>query len=294
MISLGVVTATYNRSYIITELYESLVSQKYTNIHIKWYVVDDGSSDNTEEIIKSFIDSKALEIVYLKQENQGKMSAINNILRYVDTDFYIEIDSDDKLLPSAFENIEKQTLFLQNEFIGLLFNRVNSDGLRIGHAPESMMCGTLAELYYNDVISGDKNILFRTSLRKEYLYEFEHGERFSTEGRLYNKMCSDGFKFIALSEDLVICEYQDDGYSKNIKKIYKNNPWTHYFYYLEIINQKPRISLKKKYHLIKQYILFTHLTRMNSYQSFLKIHSLDYRLLYFLLFLPGKILSYFY
>ena len=54
--SLTILTPTYNRAYILPKLYESLTKQ--TNLQFTWLVVDDGSSDNTEELINDFIKEK--------------------------------------------------------------------------------------------------------------------------------------------------------------------------------------------------------------------------------------------
>ena len=71
-----VFTPTYNRGYIISELYESLTQQTFKNF--EWLIVDDGSSDETESIINQFINENKINIKYKKQKNSGKHVAINN------------------------------------------------------------------------------------------------------------------------------------------------------------------------------------------------------------------------
>ena len=55
-----VFTPTYNRGYIISELYESLTQQTFKNF--EWLIVDDGSSDETESIINQFIKENKINI----------------------------------------------------------------------------------------------------------------------------------------------------------------------------------------------------------------------------------------
>lgn len=68
-------TPTYNRAYIIGKLYGSLLEQ--TDRNFEWLIVDDGSTDNTRELIGSFIREDRISIRYFRQENGGKHRAIN-------------------------------------------------------------------------------------------------------------------------------------------------------------------------------------------------------------------------
>ena len=71
-----VFTPTYNRAYIIENLYRSLQRQSFRDF--EWLIVDDGSTDNTEELINSWIeDNNDFPIRYYKKENGGKCRAIN-------------------------------------------------------------------------------------------------------------------------------------------------------------------------------------------------------------------------
>lgn len=78
--TLTILTPTYNRAYILPKLYASLVEQ--TNKHFDWMVVDDGSTDNTEQLISEFIADGKINIVYIKQKNGGKHRALNSCSVY--------------------------------------------------------------------------------------------------------------------------------------------------------------------------------------------------------------------
>ena len=78
---ISVLTPTYNRATLLIKLYESLINNAKYGIEIEWLIMNDGSTDNTEEIVKSFIDENKIEIKYFVQENQGKMRAINNLVQ---------------------------------------------------------------------------------------------------------------------------------------------------------------------------------------------------------------------
>ena len=70
-----VFTPTYNRAYIIENLYRSLQRQSFRDF--EWVIVDDGSSDNTEELVNGWKNENDFPIIYFKQPNGGKCSAIN-------------------------------------------------------------------------------------------------------------------------------------------------------------------------------------------------------------------------
>ena len=70
-----ILTPTYNRAYILPDLYESLIYQ--TSFNFNWVIVDDGSSDNTREIIESWIkEKKPFDLLYLYKHNGGRRYGI--------------------------------------------------------------------------------------------------------------------------------------------------------------------------------------------------------------------------
>ena len=73
---ISIITPTYNRARLLKYLYNSIVLNLKYNVELEWVVIDDGSTDNTKEVVKSFPDK--LEIRYYYQKNQGKMAALNN------------------------------------------------------------------------------------------------------------------------------------------------------------------------------------------------------------------------
>lgn len=100
---LTVFTPTYNRAYIIKNVYDSLVLQ--TEKNFEWLVIDDGSSDNTEELIKSLIEEKKIHIRYEKKENGGQHTALNRAIEEARGKMLMIVDSDDYLKPNAVERV---------------------------------------------------------------------------------------------------------------------------------------------------------------------------------------------
>lgn len=98
---ISVITCTYNRAATLPRVYESLCNQTYKNF--EWIVVNDGSEDNTEDLVKYWIDENKLEVIYLYEENNGKHIATNLAMSKATGYFVINLDSDDFLKENALE-----------------------------------------------------------------------------------------------------------------------------------------------------------------------------------------------
>ena len=87
-----VFTPSYNRANLLPKLLESLEKQSFKDFVL--LVIDDGSTDNTKEVIDTWIAKKTFEIRYVYQENQGKHIAFNRAIKEADSELFVEIDSD--------------------------------------------------------------------------------------------------------------------------------------------------------------------------------------------------------
>ena len=97
-----VFTPTYNRGYILPKLYDALRSQ--TSSDFEWIIVDDGSTDNTENLVAGWTgENNKFEIIYIKQENAGKMQAVNKGVTYAKGKMFFIVDSDDCLPENSIE-----------------------------------------------------------------------------------------------------------------------------------------------------------------------------------------------
>ncbi len=98
-------TPTYNRAYSLPRLYESLKKQTYNNF--EWVLVNDGSTDNTDEIVKPWLNDNVITINYIKQENGGKHRAINKGVEVAKGDYFFIVDSDDFLPEKSLELVQQ-------------------------------------------------------------------------------------------------------------------------------------------------------------------------------------------
>lgn len=99
--TITVITPTYNRGNTLHRVYNSLLSQSYTDF--EWLVIDDGSTDNTRELIQSYIEEGKIDIRYCYQENRGKHIALNTAMKLIKSEYITVIDSDDEFVSNALE-----------------------------------------------------------------------------------------------------------------------------------------------------------------------------------------------
>lgn len=136
--------------------------------------------------------------------------------------------------------------------------------------------------------TGEKAIVFFADIRKQYQYKIEHHEKFSTEARMYHEMDLQ-YKMKCINQPIMLCDYKEDGYTKNIKKIFKENPYGHYAYFKEILEKHDMtgVSIKKRLYVIKHYILFATLTQRKGLIK--NVKGIYNKILIMLLLFPGKI-----
>ena len=111
---LSILTPTYNRGNLLERIYESLIKNSSYDLSFEWLIMDDGSTDNTKEIVNNFVKEKKINIKYFYQENQGKAIAINNLLNHAVGEFIIDCDSDDYFASNAFKIIKDKANILRN------------------------------------------------------------------------------------------------------------------------------------------------------------------------------------
>ena len=278
----SILTATYNRAKCLPKLYESLIKNKSYGVEIEWLIMDDGSKDETENLIKDYIAKNEIEIKFFKQQNQGKMTAINNLAQYVTGEIWIECDSDDYFTDGAFDKIKD--LYEKNKERKDIYAFAFLNNMGNTFKKEET---TMFDLYFKEGGTGEKALAFITEVRKKYRYELEYNERFVTEARMYHKMDKD-YKMICNNEYMMVCEYQEEGYTKNINKEFVNNPFGYYMYFYEILNDMDMkgVPLGKRLYVIKHFILFS--TLINKKYTSKCTRNIKNKIIITLLWLPRQ------
>lgn len=286
-----VFTPTFNREYIIQNLYNSLKKQTYKDF--EWVVIDDGSFDNTKSLFNKFLSDKNrdFDITYVYKENGGKPRAINDGLEIAKGRYFFMVDSDDYLLDDAIEKIVKwikeiddiQNIvgvgaakgFPNHEYIKGVSPRVNSYGY---------VDATNLERHKYD-LDADMCEAYKTDILRKYPFKVWPEENFAPEEMTLNDMALDGYKIRWHSDIIYICDYLDDGLTKGAFNLLKKNPMG----YAMLYNHKLKYSegFKEKIYNSTQMIALSLIGKNANY--ILKSNSL----LYTLLSIPLGIIIYF-
>ena len=283
---ISVLTPTYNRANLLERLYASLVQNSKFGIEIEWLIIDDGSTITPKEIVDRFIVENKIIIKYFEQENKGKMEAINYLVQKATGDLIVDCDDDDYFTENAFKIIKStyEKNVNTNDCYAMCFLKYNQNQENMGKQFQEEKT-TMFDLYFKQGEDGEKALVFFSEIRKKYKHELVNGERFVTESRMYHKMDLTN-NIICVNEPIMICEYQKDGYTKNIINEFKQNPFGYYEYFKEIFeHDMNNMIFSKRLYVIKHFILFTYLTKNKN--SLNKVRGLLNRLLYIALYIPG-------
>lgn len=232
-------TPTYNRGYIIGKLYKSLQEQVAHNF--EWLVIDDGSSDNTEELFKKWmLEDNNFNIRYIKVENGGKPRAINKALQVAQGRYLFMVDSDDHIVNDATLKLETwiKEIDDKDDIVAVGAARIYPNGEYIkGIAPDIddnigyLDATNLERKNYN--LDADMCEAYKIDIMKKFPFVVWEGEKFSPEEIVLNEMSLHGYKVRWHKDKIYICDYLEDGLTKGNWGLLKSNPmgyamlWNH-------------------------------------------------------------------
>lgn len=223
---LTVFTPTYNRAHTLGRLYQSLCSQTCNNF--SWLVIDDGSTDGTEDLVQSWISESVIPIRYIYKENGGLYTGYNTAYANIDTELNVCIDSDDSMPPDAVEKIiriwkEKGS----EQYAGITGLDCDMDTKEVigGLFPEGMTECYFPELYARGIHRGDSKQVMRTDLMKEVAPQvgFPSEKNFNPVYMLLQ--VTDKYPVLLANECFCLVQYQrGDSMSRNIFRQYFDSP----------------------------------------------------------------------
>ena len=217
-----ILTPTYNRAYIIGKAYKSLVKQKSKDF--EWLVIDDGSSDNTKEVINNFIKENKINIRYYYKKNGGKHTALNYGISKAKGELILVLDSDDILTSDAIKLVNKYWKKYESnkKICGMTFLRKIINPMYKTNIFNEQV-SNMIEFKYNNKNLADMCEVIRTDIYKQYKYpEFEN-EKFLSEVILTLQI-SKKYDTAYIPVEIYETEYLEDGLSKNWLKNVVNSP----------------------------------------------------------------------
>ena len=224
---LTVFTPSFNRAHTLSRTYASLCRQ--TCKDFKWVLVDDGSTDNTSDLVRKWIDDGIIQIEYYYKTNGGMASAHNEAYRHIDTLLAVCIDSDDWMPDDGVETIISEWKGRgSSEYAGIIGVDIYSDLSIVGTPfPDTLDHCRVRDMARKYKVHGDKKYVFRTDVIKSYLpYPEIKGERYGGVNYLY-QVIDLKYEMLCSNSPYCIVEYQEDGLTANIFRQYRESPRTH-------------------------------------------------------------------
>ena len=283
MKTLAIVTPTYNRANLLHIAYQSLEDQ--TSKDFVWYIVDDGSSDNTQQVVADIIDKASFKVIYHKKKNGGKHSALNSAYSLLNEELTLILDSDDALTENAVETVLRDYISIKEDktICGLGYLRLDKSSNQTIGVPYTAdgIIDTFTNQRINNNTWGDKCEVFKSEILKKYPFPEFEGENFVSESVVWCKMSLD-YKMKFMNKGVYICDYQTGGLSDGVHKRLFNNPKGASACYLSMSSKQVKLKYRIKYTIA--YTVYSLAAKIKLKQQFKQVSS---KLLYMLTFLPS-------
>jgi glycosyltransferase involved in cell wall biosynthesis len=243
-----VFTPTYNRAHTLKCVFDSLRKQTFQDF--EWLIVDDGSTDNTMDLIDEWKRVADFDIYYIYKDNGGKHTAINRGVEEAQGELFLILDSDDSCIPETLErfNYHWQSILIdhRHEFSGVTVLCMDEEGRLVGDKFPKDICD-MSPLQMRSLhgVSGEKWGFHKTDVFREFPFPEIPGEKFIAEGLIWNRIALK-YKVRHVNEMLRIYKYSSDGLSASLLKTRIRNPISTALYYKELIHHPIPFKLKIK------------------------------------------------
>ena len=253
MKTLTVITTTYNRGYCLHQVYESLCRQSSKDFI--WLIIDDGSTDKTELMIKKWQIEGQIDIEYYFKPNGGMHTARNFAYEKCKTLLNVIIDSDDWMTDNAVELIINcWNKHGTDRFYGIVANNIDKNGKIIGtQMPKEVNAITTIDLFGKYRVRGDKKLILRSDLSKKYPYPEFPGEKFYPASYKF-KLLDQSYKLLIMHEAVCVVDYNPDSMTYNKYSQYKTccQGFAHYRNVIMRISKSPQTIIPAAIHYIAE------------------------------------------
>lgn len=240
-----VFTPTYNRSFLLSRLYESLRRQTYQDF--EWLIVDDQSEDDTSIRIADWIREGDLLIRYYQVSHGGKHRAINHAVKRANGDLFFIVDSDDYLLDDGLEQIAARYDEIKENpmFAGVAGCCMYPDGRIIVNDKSFGRLDTDSVTFqYKMGFRGDMAEAIKLSILQHYPFPEFDDEYFMTEDVMWNEIAKH-YMLRYFNRSIYVSEYRAEGLTQNIAKHFRNSPKGTMLYYVSLM-QDPRMGFRRR------------------------------------------------
>ncbi len=223
-VKLTVFTPAYNRAHTLPRTYKSLCEQ--TNKNFIWLIVDDGSTDNTKELVMKWQSADCgFEIQYFYKQNGGMHTAHNLAYENIHTELNVCIDSDDAMPTDGVEKIlHFWELNGSDKVAGIVALDADMWGNIIGSELPNIKQADTDSLYQRYHVMGDKKFIYRTDVINSVpQYPEFKGERLVPLGYKYTFVAQE-YEMLLMNEVVCLVDYQPDGSTNTIFKQYLQSP----------------------------------------------------------------------
>lgn len=232
-----ILTPTYNRASLLPRLFDSLLRQ--TNKAFEWIVVDDGSTDDTREVVANLKEKcgGAFPMGYVYKANGGKHMAINIGAERALGELLFIADSDDLLTDDALETVANSWHDISDDksFAGIAGLDITMDTREVigsGLPQEHIDCNAI-DIRYRHHVTGDMKEVFRTEVLREFPFPEFAGERFCPEQLVWFRMAR-RYRLRYINKPIYIADYQPDGITAGITRARMRNPSASMLTYAEL------------------------------------------------------------
>lgn len=246
---LTILTPTYNRASLLPRLYKSLCAQ--TCRDFEWIVVDDGSTDNTQEVVSSFKveNGDSFPITYIRKKNGGKHTALNRGVRAAQGSLIMIADDDDLLPPDAIDIIRHSWAKIEFQasvggIAGLDVNKRTGEIIGSGLPKEHILCNAM-DIRYRYHVTGDLKEVFRTDVLKDFPFPEIAGEMFCPEQLVWFRIAQK-YSLYYINKPIYIAEYQPDGITSGITRARMQSPRASMLTYAELTTCRVPFAVKVK------------------------------------------------
>lgn len=226
MEKITIITPTYNRAHTLPRVYQSLKNQSFKDF--KWIIMDDGSTDNTSQLVAQFQEENLFPIEYYHQPNRHKFLTVLDGIKKVKSKYHMIIDSDDTYPYDALETLYNEVEKIENQdnYIGLMGLSADENGNIVGDAyPNNGFDGSIFDMRYKYKVRGDKFGIF---ISKTYHHQIEgkdfshyEGKGYIPQSVIFNDYDSKGIKTRFINK-IVRIYLKDDNDTASVS----NTRWT--------------------------------------------------------------------